>query len=243
MKELELPVPILQHPHWRIVIRPTEYVEERIPTRKRCIEIIDKCKVGLRGWDYPHVSREGPVRGDHWVASWCEWTAHLEYWRYYQSGQFVHLLAVRESVDSRWTEELRKTTASHLGYRNDVDWDIVPGFISTVNTIYTLTEVFEFVSRLCQAGALGGKVEIQVQLSGVKGFVLTTDWNRAWSHYYCAAENTMSKSWTIDASQLVAESQEAAFEAIVWFFESFGWSNPSRDVIVADQQKLLTRTY
>ena len=146
----------------------------------------------LRGWDYPHLDAQRAF-GDNWVASWCQFMGHLEYWRLYQSSQFVHLFSVREATEPGWREKLQTATASHLGHRKDVDWESVPGFVSVVNTVYCVTEIVEFTTRLAQAGVYRGEVDLSVSIEGIQGFVLTTEWNRAWMHYYAASAGSMGK--------------------------------------------------
>ena len=38
---VELPVPVLEHPHWRVNIRPNDYQEQLIPSLGKCLEIIE----------------------------------------------------------------------------------------------------------------------------------------------------------------------------------------------------------
>lgn len=239
MNEPDLPVPVLAHPRWRVRIRPLEFTPERIPTLNECVETVRKCKLSLRGWDYPNLDAAETGQGSNWIAAWCAYVEHLEYWRFYQSAQFIHLFCIREAVDSRWRPELLKVTQAHLSYRKDIDWENVPGFISVVNLIYTVTEIFEFAARLCQSGAMSGAVSIEIQMIDIQGYILTTDWHRAWMHKCQASTSTLGHSWMIDSDALVAESSRFSQDAAVWFFERFGWLSPSRDIIGADQQTLL----
>src|SRR5438034_7832370 len=86
-------------PHWRVTIRPTIFNESRISTLPECWRIIESCSVSLRGWNYPHVDREGRTNGNDWISSWCEFNGYLEYWRFYQSGQFLHLKSFWEDSE------------------------------------------------------------------------------------------------------------------------------------------------
>src|SRR5690349_8899477 len=90
---------VLKYPHWRVTYRPHEYREELIPTLAACFELVEATKLSLRGWDFPHVGRkeEQLLRARNWVGSQTEFSTHIEYWRLYQSGQFLHLHAVREA--------------------------------------------------------------------------------------------------------------------------------------------------
>jgi hypothetical protein len=238
----DLPVPVRDYPYWTVVFRPEVYNPELIPSLTECLKLVEKVRVQLRGWDFPHLSNRETERsnGSNWVASWASFRGSIEYWRLYQSGQFVHLAAVREASEAGWREKLQSATKSHLHYRNDIDWDSVPGYISLVNLVYTLTEYFEFAARICQAGVYRGGLEISVEVTGIKGFVLTTEWERAWSQYRPATDDHLRKTFRLSSDNLVAGSAEHSLKAIVWMCECFGWMSPTIEALKKDQEKLLS---
>ena len=238
--EPTLPVAVREVPHWRVVFRPGHYNAESIPTLGDCRRIIERTHVSLRGWDYPQLSPDPSESGsgENWIASWSAFMGHLEYWRFYQSGQFVHLFSVRESTEKKWREKLRADAASHLAPKSGLDWGSVPGFISITNTIYCLTEIFEFATRLCEAGVYRGTTSITIELHGISGFVLSADWNRGW-HQHCAASmDVLSHTWPASSDTLI-RGRDLTIEAAIWFFERFEWHNPSPKVIEKDVQDLL----
>src|SRR5438477_12026082 len=120
-----LPVPVLDHPHWRVNMRPLPFEPERIPSLSAGFELIQSTKLSLRGWDYPHLSHKPHQRGTgkSWIAAWSDFMNHVEYWRFYQSGQFLHLAAVRE-VEPQWRAQLRNAAESHGSYV-EMNWDTV----------------------------------------------------------------------------------------------------------------------
>jgi hypothetical protein len=138
MTDVDLPVPVTQYPHWRVLFRPESYERERIARLADCLRIVERSQVRLRGWDFPHVSHRPEERGtgENWVASWSSFMGHLEYWRFYQSTQFVYLGSVRESTEPEWDQRLRREAQSHFGYL-EFDVNNVPGFFSIRNFIYT----------------------------------------------------------------------------------------------------------
>ena len=88
--------------YWRVIIRPTIYKEDLIFSLDKCKEIIEHSRVNLRGWSYPHIGRSGiKVAGDNSVDSFCDWPigSMFEYWRFYQTGQFVHYFSMREDLE------------------------------------------------------------------------------------------------------------------------------------------------
>ncbi|OGQ06121.1 MAG: hypothetical protein A2W61_02320 [Deltaproteobacteria bacterium RIFCSPLOWO2_01_44_7] len=236
----EIPVPVLNKPHWRVNFRPEYYEKELIGSLAECFQIIEQTKVRLRGWDYPHLSRHTEQReyGKDWVGSWSLFGQHSEYWRFYQSGQFLHFLGVRESVDLGWRQKLENLTKGHLEHLT-IDWTKVPGYISILNFLYTVTEIFEFAARMCQKGVYKGKILITIEIKGIKGFILTTEWNRAWFDCYAASEDILGKTWELDSTDLVTESPVHSLNTVFWFFERFGWLDPAVEVFREDQENFL----
>ena len=240
IETLKLPVPVLDFPHWRVNIRPNTYQEELIPSLSRCFEIVEQTKVRLRGWDYPHLSTRDNQRcqGVNWVGSWSNFQGHNEYWRFYQSGQFIHLFSIRESTENSFRSHLEKTSRAHHYFR-EPDWSSVKGFVSVLNFFYTVTEIFEFGARLCQKELYRGDVQIRIDLKGIKGFMLMVDPDRSWHACYQASENHLGKTWTVRSDVLIGESANKSLDAIVWFFERFGWLNPPIEGLRSDQEQFL----
>ena len=231
----KLPVPVLEYPHWRVNFRPDEYKKELIPTLKRCYEIIERNKVRLRGWDYPHLDIERG-QGNNWVASWSNFMGHFEYWRFYQSGQFLHLFSVGEATMPEWRDKLR-FQMNRISFYQDINLAEVPGFISINNFIYTITEIYEFASRLCQAEVYKGILNIDIKIKGIKGFALSSE--GILRNRYTATENEIGSFWSFDSDLIVAKSADQALCAIAWFFERFGWLSPFMEVFRQDQDNFL----
>lgn len=232
-------------PHWRVNFRPESYGAELIPSLAQCERLVEQCQVRLRGWYYPHLSRRDSerARDKNWIAGWSGFRGNVEYWRFYQSGQFLHLFAIYEASVQEFHEQLKATTRSHLGRREfeGFDWDSVPGFISITNFIYTVTEIFEFASRLSAKNVYPTKLAISVSLERIKGFVLTTDFDRAWYNLYQASGDSLGHTWTFSAQELTTSSAEKALQTACWFFERFGWLNPPIETLRQDQEKFLSK--
>jgi hypothetical protein len=241
MTTVELPVPVLSLPHWRVNYRPALYDSARLGTIAECVELIRSTKLSLRGWDYPHLSNKPDqiTIGNTWAASWVQFMNHIEYWRMYQSGQFLHLFAVREAAEPEWTNQLRRAAASHAYGHDTTDWDAVPGYLSLLNVLYTVTEIFEFAARIAQRGVYQESVSISIELTRIGGFVLTPETERTWSGVRRASQSKIGRTWNVDATELVASSAELARDASGWLFERFGWLHPAMEILRKDQQKFL----
>jgi len=237
-----LPVPVKDFPFWQLVVRPEAYVPDLIPSLSECLKLVEKARVRLRGWDFPHLSNKEMERtqGSHWVGSSVHVMGNIEYWRLFQSGQFIHFAALREASESGWRRKLHEQTMSHLRHYQDINWDSIPGYVCLTNLVYTVTEHFEFAARVCQAGVYQGNLDVTLELRRAKGYLLTTDWDRCWQQYYAASDNHLSKTWHVSTEKLIADSSEHSMKAITWLCECFGWMSPNLETLRSDQQKLLS---
>ena len=239
LDKVHLPVPVLEYPHWRVHFQPDHYIEDRISSLSRCVQLVEQCKVLLRGWDFPHLSREQEEQefGNNYLASWASFLG-IEYWRFYQSGQFLHLNAIEEVVRSDWRKSLEQAAQFHLR-GSQTDWEKVPGYLSIANVLYRITEIFEFAARLSEKGVYDGQLEIAIELRRVKGFLLMTDVSRSW-HMRCASDSDdLRKSWTVAVPTLIADKSGLALRAAVWFFERFHWLNPPLESLRREQHTFL----
>lgn len=232
-------------PHWRVSFRPSPYKENRFKEPKEALKMIEQTAVLLRGWDYPHLGdkTDEVVRTERYVSSGADFASQKEVWRLYYSGQFINLFGVPEKTSPEWHDRLRKITKQRLRHYREIDFDKVPGFIDIINFLYCATEIFEFAARLCEKGLYEESLEISIQLNNIDDFVLTTsDFMRAWFRYYHASSNTLTNNAPkFEVTDLLASSSELALESVLYFFQLFGWDNPSTDVLKAEQQKFLSR--
>jgi hypothetical protein len=167
--------------------------------------------------------------------------SHLEYWRFYQSTQFLYLGSVREVTEQDWAVKLRREMKWHAD--DAVAIDSVPGFLSLIECIYNITEYFEFAARLSQAQVYRDPVTIAISINGIAGFMLAADQNRAWSSDFVTHQDQLHFAKTFAPADLISSAAEHALACVVWMFERFGWLKPNIDAIRTDQQKLLTRTF
>ncbi len=230
---------IKQTGYWRILIRPTIFVKTKIDSLAKCKEIIRQSAVRLRGWDFPHLDRDETLNGIDWIESGCDFGDMKEYWRFYQSGQFIHYSAIREDY---LREEIIKDAGAPINHYPDKS-KLPSRFMSIISTIYRVTEVYEFASRLVEKDILEPSLEISVTLTGMKDRLLFFwDWYRdLLGPYTSRLDEFECPRKEYDTNDFLANKESYAEECIVWIFERFNWDSPPRSLVRETQKKFLQK--
>jgi hypothetical protein len=222
--------------YWRITFQPLIYKEEKLKLGE-CLDIVQKNKVSLRGWDYPFVTeRTGDDVGltpcNNFYEGWVSWSSFNEYWRMYQSGQFLHYLGLNED----WKEE------DSWGNEKEIKPGEIIGITGSIT--YHITEVFEFLSRLAINGIYDDGVLVSISLNNTKSRKLKVmDPMRMdfLSDYKAGDDIKYEKKYTKD--ELITKPKDLAFDVIIYICGRFGWHKPSVDVIKKDQEDLFLRRF
>lgn len=203
---------------------------------------MEKCRIRLRGWDYPHVDRsDSRENGANWIASGVAWGRYNEYWKLFQSGQFVHLFTLLDSSEPdavRTAIEAAKPTMP-----SGDDPNAVKGAVNILGLLYTMTEIHAFASGLVAEGVYTGSVKIEIQLVNAANFILTTDILRHWGLFCPNTQNLLGKEWVYPAETLMSSAGSKALDATSWFLQRFGWLTPNIEQLQRDQDKLLRREF
>ncbi len=224
--------------YWRIVFEPLEFIPDKYPISD-CKELVNKNKVSMRGWDYPHY----PVRqdddsklepGNNYWQGWIDWERYKEFWRFYQSGQFVHYLGVRED----WSEDIIFKNMWEQGDRT-----IKPGeALGVVSTTFLMTEIFHFLSRLMIDGVYQTGVKVKISLINTSNrqlFIESFD-RVPFTSPRTTAGSELNYEITLSKGDLLTDINKAAEQVIVFFYKRFGWDPPNIEVIKSDQEKLVS---
>jgi hypothetical protein len=215
--------------YWQVIIRPLKYEEERLGTLSNCAELVQHCRVRLRGWDYPHVSRHGITSGTDYVESLTDWERYKELWRMYLSGQFFHLFGLREDwwgpVRIFWSE--RRET--------------IPGYgLSILSTLYTITEIYEFAARLVQRDVFGDALNLSIMLNKMKDRRLVTlKIERSLSDSYICHVNSIPLERTMTVEEILGKSNEYAVDDTFRIFEIFNWFRVPKEMLREEQKRFL----
>lgn len=225
-------------PHWKVVIHPQSFERERIATLGDCLTAIKDSQVWVQGWAYPHLDRDHFDKASDWIASCQNSYVTHEYWRFFQSGLFVHYFTFRE--DSEWKHDIER---QYYALVSGADSFSPSGFLDVDSTLYTITQIFEFTARLMFAGVFGPREEspiVKISMNGIKDRVLSREFPRAWTGSPCpATTDRLEHSWRVVGPGIHDEAAKQAREAISWFFERFGASFP--EVLLRDDQAKFLR--
>lgn len=212
--------------YWQVVIRPTIYSADRIRTLPACEEMVTTNRVRYRGWDFPYVNAGDMGRGFNYIEMAVTIGSISEAWRFHQSGQFAFLRGLTED----WIQE-------EVGLFQEQGPNIEPGAnLSILSALYHVSEVYEFATRLAQAGIFDDRVFLSVKLlraEGRKLFFWSGD--RILSRKYVCKVRELPKEQTFDVADLIARSREYSLEHFLWLMERFGF-DASPDVFKRDQE-------
>ena len=198
--------------YWEVLIRPGDFVENRIEPIRKCHETVRELAVQWRGWPYPcYEIKTRPTTATDHIEQAVDSGFHIEFWRYYQSGQFAYFLSMRED----WLAEEKSMSLPPIS----------PGAILWITTaVWSFTEIYEFASRLASKGLLGDTCRISVALHGTNGRTLSypQEARLLYDTYTCDTD-PLPHDITISTPDLMARSSELALEHAVWTFHRFNW--------------------
>lgn len=208
---------IKEKAHWQIVLRPRKFKKARIRQLEELWKIIEKAQVRFFEPHLPYITNEKEYRlqGKDYIGCQIQ-TLSREYWRFYQSGQFIYLFTFLENnqdfVDYRYLyfKRLFRLTARNIA-PNKLMIDIL-------FDIFTFTKIFEFAKRLSQLEILYPQCKMIIGKYSPQGYPLSPGIFR---HI-----NTLEKSWVLKHDELIANSRNLSIEAIIWFFDRLGMEMP-----------------
>jgi hypothetical protein len=231
----ELLQDIRSHGYWRVEVHSTDYQSKRLSSRAAMQDLLNRATVSLRGWPYPYFRAEETAYNAKWLEGQVSWDRYREYWRLYESGQWLHYLGLPGARISR--ERLFQGRSplppQHTGYihvRGDV--------------LFTLTEILHFAVGLAQGGVLDPAAFVSIQLHNTKDYMLVEGFERFFPHEYVnRSDRPIEQQCNLPVSELSAIADQKALEMSVRVFEVFGWipSEAAVRTLEEDQKKLVER--
>ncbi len=226
----ELVERVKEQGHWRILIHPTAFEKERIPTLLECEELVDKCQVRQRGWYFPHTDAARLRRGLDYIELETDFHLHPEAWRFYQSGQFIFWRALGED--------------NLENFPGGKPRDVQPGeWLGVLATLFELSEAYEFAARLAQEGALSDRFLLDIKLSGLEGRIMefsTPD--RSLGMECRCIEKELPRVREYLTAEFVPQARELALQHFLWITERFQCLGTAR-VFRRDQERFFEGRY
>lgn len=235
MNNDELIKEIKSQGYWRVEFHSTEFQAKRLTTCASMQDLLSNATVSLRGWPYPYYQAEETAYNGQWLEGKIAWENYREYWRLYESGQWIHFARLHGAGAAR--EEVFKGLTplppQHAGYVH------VRGYV-----LFTLTEIFRFAVGLAQGGVLDPTAFLSVQLHNTKDYMLYESFDRFFPHEYVNKWDTpITYEQSLPAGELSAIADKLALDMAFKVFSVFGWIPAEAAVrnLVEDQKKLIER--
>lgn len=214
--------------YWRVVYRPLVPLIAPL-SYKECHELVDRNRVSLRGWDFPHISRRqdeqgGTERGNDYFEAWCDWQSFLEFWRMHRSGQFLSYNVVHGEID--------RIEAGH-----DVR------SLNVIDAIYSVTEFVEFAHRLARVGTYSDGYHLDISLQNSAGRRLDAGRGRMpfWDDQKSNVPSIRIER-RVDPEAIKAGAIFTSLSVLLELFDAFGW-NPDEKQILNDQEAFYRRDH
>ncbi len=213
--------------HWRVLIRPTNFEKKRVSSKDELFHLLERTSVRFRGRAFPVVRGDQTLTFSDYITYEEEDDRFAELWRFYQSGQFIQYFAfIEDRLDPHKIDNLPNEWQSGL-------------FLDPLQTLFRITEVFEFATRLTFTAASDGQSHLELSFSGILGRRLKSATGRV-TVQPADSCHTQCLPLTYDFSniQLVANNRDLALQAAHEVFSCFGWK-PSTSLLRGLQAELI----
>jgi hypothetical protein len=213
--------------HWDVEIRPLPFDADRLDYAA-LEDVLEKTTVRMRGWPVPYIDyREPWLRGNDWIGQDIDalLVSHLEAWRLFTSGQFVHLRA----ITADWGEA-DLIAPARLNEKVIPVWEI----------LFYLTEVAELAARLALKIKTPGSMLLRAKLADMAGRGLVVGQsNRAeFFQPYVQQQDVLQAEAQVQVDELVTEPRDVALELARYLLLRFGWK-PAIEQLRGHQQELI----
>ena len=225
--------------YWKVIIRPSTFVENRVPHRSSLLPILQKTSVDFRGWSFPPVDIFLETeKGADWVGQNIDWEPHVELWRFYQSGQFV----CYSGMSCDWDQHSQTNTGWPSQWKS-ADGNVQQVSLDIGEVIVRFTEMFEFAARLAFTDAGDDGIHVEVAADNFKGHFLPLPAlgpERSRWRLPRSSEGEMQYTVDVTRTKLVAEARDLSLEPALELFRCFQW-DPGIPALRDIQSELLSR--
>jgi len=222
--------------YWRIELRPTTFKEDQF-TVAQCRHLIEDNQVRLRGWYFPHISRQHGdfFNAENHVVGFVDWYEHYEVFKLFQSGQFVYYL-------NFWEDWI-----NYPPYGYDVklpNGRTRPNVKETIMTLYTVTEIFLFASRLASSEFRDKTMHVSIELHDCENRGLILDqFGRNLNDFYTCKIPKFKIVKDMPLQEIITNYASLALDTTFEIFEKFNWdySEETKTTFKHDQDKILLK--
>ena len=231
---------IKSKPHWRIVIRPNIFEKEKVPQLNDCKTAIIKSRVLLRGWDYPHIDENEIVLGNDWIEGHVNFQYFIEFWRLYQSGQFIHLFRFREDgyIDECADTAQFQGVIQKEGFQPS-------GYLGMISALYSITEIFEFATRLASNLKFDKEVVVRIDMKRILNRVIYRGGKKDCTFYKFLSATQDDYTYEKIYNYLIDDYKNIAIEATMHFLARYGWLDVenSKRFFIEEQNKYYSKKH
>ncbi|MEK7397234.1 MAG: hypothetical protein AAB116_09910 [Candidatus Poribacteria bacterium] len=231
--------------YWCVNIRSTKFEEYKIDSTERCWDIIEKCRVFSNypgsmipfRWGYPVINSSERDSGDYWIQSGYDGLDGKKIWRFHQSGQFIDYFTCFED--------------DHLGLELGFELKL-----DIFSTLYRITEIYEFATRLALKGIFDTGVKVTINLTGmegrrlierrnikpdVTGVTIQDDINSIYFSNYISSSNEINIKSNLNSINFIASSREEALNKAMEIYSKFGLNDYPEFILREKQDDFLKR--
>jgi hypothetical protein len=229
-------------PRYLVAITPGRYRHNRLSFTE-CREIMGAARVEVAGWAMPFDGDDAAV-GPGYLFERVDRSGivrHLEEWRLYRSGQFLHRSIPFERLEPDFEERAREIAEwnPHGGPKRTVE---ASGFLSFVALIYFVTQAYLFAAKFHMHVGGDENAFVYVGLRDVENFALgSNDRRDRLSASYRVRMQNPYHSATLSSSELVENPILASRVAIESIFEQFNWDPARSRPAIESRQRAFVR--
>lgn len=222
-------------------IRPLAYNSGRIAQAVDILQLIRQYQVRNMGWSFPFILRDsegvdGASAGSPYDVN--EWS---DYWRMYQSAQFLYASGYRYDETGQAAYDLMDEFERRMAPEGFVP----SGVINFHDMVRMASYMGVLASRLASAAIYGDAdmLELGVRLTHTKNRVLFTDDVRRPLHgFHRAMSDSIERSIEVGITDVVAEPMKAVAPLIAEIFQQFAMEDATAEMIGHVQESLFKRS-
>jgi hypothetical protein len=217
----------------RTIIRPENFKKNRISDFSSLDKIMKNDAVKLYSWVFPLTALVifPPIHGEDYIERGLKNYEYHEFWRFYQSGQFVHFSGILPD----WRDQCFVRPISYQNLSPDIR------VLGIGETILYFTLVFEFLSRLAVKDFWDEITTVDFLFGNLENRILWVDEANRFPLFGRFESSNDLTSLTIfngrkfSKQDLATGGNSFALEASSELFQRFGW-NASQDVLKSYQK-------